>query len=228
MKILLWDIDGTLMKTDRAGLYAFQEAISDILHTDICFESIKTAGMTDCYIAEQIISLVKGREATANEIAELIKRYQEVLPSHLAERKGTLMPNILEILEHFHNRSDVISLLLTGNTAFGAEAKVKRYGIAHYFNFAASAFGDKCADRNQLAANALTNITEYYTNLTSPRLFVIGDTPNDVRCGKHINANTIAVATGGYSLEDLIEHSPWWAVKSLPSPQIFEAKLMTI
>lgn len=228
MKILLWDIDGTLMKTDKAGLYAFQEAVSDTLNSDISFESIKTAGMTDCYIAEQIISLIKGRDAEPKEINELINRYQEVLPMHLAARKGTLMPNIPEILEHFHNRSDVISLLLTGNTAFGAEAKVKRYGIAHYFNFTASSFGDNCADRNQLAANVLTKIKHHYKSHTTHQLFVIGDTPNDIRCGKHILANTIAVATGGYSLEELTEHSPWWAVKSLPSPHDFENKLMSL
>lgn len=228
MKILLWDIDGTLMKTARAGLYAFQEAVSDVLCADVDFKSIQTAGMTDCYIAEQIISLVKCRKARPNEVVELIKRYQEVLPAHLAERKGTLMPNILEILEHFHSRQDIISLLLTGNTTFGAEAKVKRYGIAHYFDFSTSSFGDDCADRNQLAANALAKIKCYYNNSTYQQMFVIGDTPNDIRCGKHIGANTIAVATGGYSVDELAQHSPWWTVESLPSPQVFEEKLMTV
>lgn len=228
MKILFWDIDGTLMKTDRAGLYAFNEAATEMLNTTIDFSSIKTAGMTDCYIAGQVIQMAKGRQADPAEIVNLLKRYEELLPLHLAERKGTLMPYIREILHYFHNRNNVASLLLTGNTLLGANAKLRRYEIIQYFNFEVSAFGDNCPDRLDLAADALAKATAHYPGIKSKDMFVIGDTPNDIRCGKAISANTIAVATGSYSRDELAAHSPWWVIDHLPAPEQLEAKLMSV
>lgn len=227
MKILFWDIDGTLIKTDRAGLYAFQQAAKELLNLQVDFSSIKTAGMTDCYIAEQIIKL-NGYNAKPFEINKLIKHYEQLLPQHLLIRKGQLMPNIIELLNYFHDRNDIISLLLTGNTITGARAKLLRYGIEQYFDFSISAFGDNCPDRLDLAIDALNKATSRYPDIKNSDIFVIGDTPNDVRCGKFISANTIAVATGSYSLEELAEHSPWWTVDVLPEPKEFEAKLMSL
>lgn len=228
MKILFWDIDGTLMKTDRAGLYAFQQAIEELLNANIDLSSIKTAGMTDCYISEQVIKMITGRNAKSHEVTALIKRYEEVLPHHLAARKGQLMPYIRELLDHFHDHREFVSLLLTGNTTLGARAKLARYGIAEYFDFSTSAFGDNCPDRLDLAADALAKATKRYPGIKAEEMFVIGDTPNDIRCGKSIGAKTIAVATGSYSLAELVEHTPWWAVDSLPDPIQFEEKLITI
>ncbi|MPM59373.1 Pyrophosphatase PpaX [bioreactor metagenome] len=228
MKILFWDIDGTLMRTDRAGLYAFQQAIAELLNAKIDLSSIKTAGMTDCYISEQVIRVITGRDAEPHEVAALIKRYEEVLPHHLAARKGQLMPNIRELLDHFHGHRDFVSLLLTGNTSLGAKAKLSKYSIAQYFDFSISAFGDNCPDRLDLAANALSKATGRYPGIKREDMFVIGDTPNDIRCGKSIDAKTIAVATGSYPVEELIQHTPWWAVDNLPEPSEFEKKLMTI
>ncbi|MGI6093229.1 MAG: HAD hydrolase-like protein [Veillonellaceae bacterium] len=228
MKILFWDIDGTLMKTDRAGLYAFQQAIEEILDASLDLSSIKTAGMTDCYISGQVIKLFTGRDAEPHEVAALIKRYEEVLPDHLSARKGQLMPNINELLDHFHGHREFVSLLLTGNTTLGAKAKLARYGIAQYFDFSVSAFGDTCPDRLDLAADAFAKATKRYPGIKAEDIFVIGDTPNDIRCGKSIGAKTIAVATGSYSLAELAQHTPWWTVDCLPEPIQFEKRLMTM
>jgi phosphoglycolate phosphatase-like HAD superfamily hydrolase len=138
------------------------------------------------------------------------------------------MPYVRELLEHFHDRSDFISLLLTGNTPLGAKSKLTRYEIAQYFDFTTSVFGDSCPDRLDIAANALSKATIRYPGIAAKDMFVIGDTPNDIRCGKSIDANTIAVATGSYSLEDLTLYKPWWTVESLPEPSEFEAKLLTV
>lgn len=225
MKILFWDIDGTLLKTAKAGLYAFEEAIEDTLHTHFDFSSIKTAGMTDYYIAHQVLYLAYDREPAVHEICNLIARYEQALPSHLAARQGHLTPSVREILTHLHHQQDYVSLLLTGNTAFGAKMKLTHYGLDSYFDFSTSAFCDNCFTRTEISTQALSIVKKHFPTVASNHIYVIGDTPNDIDCGKSIGARTIAVATGMYSLEELMDYSPWWAVQSLPSPVEFEKKL---
>lgn len=228
MNILFWDIDGTLMRTGKAGLYAFEQAVSEILDSKFDFSGITTAGMTDCHIAAQIIRIVKGREPAPTEIVALVGRYEQLLPAHLAAKEGILMPSVPAILEYFHHKSQYVSLLLTGNTTAGARAKLTRYGIVDYFNFDLSALADNCPDRLQLATNALSKVRHRWPDIDTDSIYIIGDTPNDIRCGKHISARTIAVATGGYSFEELQNHTPWWCLEKLPAPEEFEKKLLEI
>lgn len=221
MRILFWDIDGTLLKTAKAGLYAFEQVVEETLHTSFDFTTIKTAGMTDYYIAHQVIQLATGRQPANNEICQLIARYEEVLPSHLAARQGHLTPSVKEILINLHNRKDYTSLLLTGNTAIGAKAKLIHYGLDGFFNFTHSAFCNNCFNRSEISTQALSIVSEHYPAVALDQIYVIGDTPNDINCGKVIGARTIAVATGSYSLEELTAYSPWWAASALPSPTEF-------
>jgi len=225
MKILFWDIDGTLLRTGKAGLYAFAEATRQLFGKQPDFSQIIAAGMTDCYIASQIILQVTGREATDSEIAELVQRYEDLLPVHLAEKQGFAIPPVTEILALLDSNPDYVSLLLTGNTAAGARAKLTCYNLVHYFDFSASAFGDSCQNRSQIAAQALAHLRSRHPNVGLADVYVIGDTPNDIRCGKEMGARTVAVATGSFSLTDLSAHSPWWVVESLPSPVEFVRKL---
>ena len=221
MRILFWDIDGTLLKTAKAGLYAFEQVIQELYNISFDFDTIKTAGMTDYYIAHQAIQFATGREPAVHEICNLIARYEEVLPSHLAARQGHLTPSVQDILTHVHSREEYISLLLTGNTAVGAKTKLTHYGLDGFFNFKHSAFCNNCFNRTEISAQALAIVTEYYPAVAPEHIYVIGDTPNDIDCGKAIGARTIAVATGRYSVEELNAHSPWWVVAALPSPVEF-------
>lgn len=224
MNVLFWDIDGTLMKTAKAGLYAFQQASYDLFGVTADFGPIETAGMTDCYISAQIIRQVTKEEPEVHKVKEMVERYEELLCSHLTARAGEVMPNVEAILAHFHAKDDFVSLLLTGNTTAGARAKLRRYNLDQYFDFDASGFGDNCQNRTALAHQALANARKHYA-VDSSQIFVIGDTPNDIACGKAIDAYTVAIATGIYPLDELINHSPWWAVPQLPAPHEFEAKL---
>lgn len=247
---MFWDIDGTLIRSDKAGLYAFRQAAAEIYGTSPDFAGIVTAGQTDCHIAAQIISRVTGGEPAAEETAALLRRYLELLPVHLAARAGFVIPPVREILEYLEARDDCVSLLLTGNCLAGARAKLEYYDIARFFDFAASAFGDDCRSRADIAARALASANRLFPaarpadivvigdtpndiqkpliqpqTLANPHIYVIGDTPNDINCGKYIGARTIAVATGTFSVDELKEHNPWWAVERLPSPAEFIAKL---
>lgn len=225
MKILFWDIDGTLLKTAKAGLYAFEEAVAEMFSTTFDFTTIKTAGMTDYYISHQVIHLATGCEPSVHEVCKLMSLYEKILPRHLASRQGHITPSVKDILTYLHHRQDYVSLLLTGNTEFGAKAKLSHYKLDGFFNFSSSAFCGTCFYRTEISNQARTIVKNRYPTVTSDQIYVIGDTPNDIDCGKAIGAKTIAVATGMYSLEELQDHSPWWAVSTLPSPIEFEQHL---
>lgn len=228
LKILFWDIDGTILRTGKAGLYAFQQATAELYGVCPSFDQITTAGMTDCHIAAQIIASAAGRQPDEQETAALVRRYIELLPDHLASRQGFVIPPVQDILELIGGSSGYVQLLLTGNTTAGARAKLECYGIAQYFDFSASAFGDDCLSRADIAARAQANARSRYPQVAPADIFVIGDTPNDISCGKTIGARTIAVATGTYSLAELAGCHPWWAVERLPAPAEFAAKLQEI
>lgn len=225
MKILFWDIDGTILRTAKAGLHAFRQATEERYGVCPDFDQVTTAGMTDCHIAAQIIALAAGREPGEEETAALVRRYIELLPGHLAVRQGFVIPPVLDILTHLAGEAGYVSLLLTGNTAAGARAKLEYYNVARFFDFTASAFGDDCAARAAIAARALASAQARYPQVAPADIFVIGDTPNDISCGKTIGARTVAVATGTFTVAELAAHDPWWAVERLPAPAEFAAKL---
>jgi len=218
MRILFWDIDGTLLKTDKAGLYAFKEVIREVLKFPVDFSAIEVAGMTDYYIAHQVMQLATGREPTHHELCHLLARYEEILPSHLAARQGFLTPSVQEILTYLHSQTDYVSLLLTGNTVIGAKAKLTHYKLDSFFDFASSAFCNHCFHRTDISTQALTIVKKQYPNVPLDHIYVIGDTPNDIHCGKAMGARTIAVATGMFSIDELSSYSPWWVIPTLPSP----------
>lgn len=203
-------------------MFAFEQATAEIWSQSIDFSQIKTAGMTDYSIAAEIIAAVTGRPAREDEVVRLSTRYEQLLDAHLARREGLVLPSICEILEAAHNSAEYTSLLLTGNSRIGAELKMRRYHLSHYFDFDRSAFCDRHHTRDEVAAIALAQIKALNEAAAA---FVIGDTPNDIRCGKDIGAYTIGVATGGYPLATLAGFSPWWAVEKLPPPAEFFARL---
>lgn len=221
LKILFWDIDGTLMRTGKAGLYALAQAAAEIYDFQVDFEKIISGGMTDCHIASQIILQATGSEASLEEAEALVRRYLELLPGHMDERQGFLIPPVRELLQHIHGLDGYTSLLLTGNTAAGAKIKLAKFGIDHFFDFSASGFGDGCLDRSQVASNAMRGMHKLYPGASPDEIFIIGDTPNDVRCGKLLGVRTVAVATGKFSCAELESHSPWWVTETLPSPEEF-------
>lgn len=221
MKILFWDIDGTLLQVGKAGLYAFDHAVQEIYGRTIDYRQIKTSGMTDSYIAKQIIELISSQTATAEDIDRLTTRYEQLLADYLADHPGRILNGAYEMITSLHEHSDIVQLILTGNSRHGAKVKLSYHGLDPFFDFDHSAFGDGCFDRNEISAKAKQIVRDVYPSVTSDNIYVIGDTPNDVRCGKSINARTIAVASGRFTYEELTHSAPWWTIESLPTPQEF-------
>lgn len=205
-KLILWDIDGTLIRTNRAGIIALVRAFAQLHGRETDMDQIEVAGRTDRWIISRMLDH-HGMAASAENIHAVLEAYLQLLHGEMAARPGQVLPGVLELLETLHHRPDVVQGLLTGNVERGARTKLEFFKVWHYFQF--GAFGDDSALRNELGPHALRRATErHQIDFLPERVWVIGDTPHDIECGKAIGARTIAVATGGYSLEQLTAHEP--------------------
>jgi phosphoglycolate phosphatase len=221
-QILFWDIDGTLLTTARAGVFALEEAAREVCGGAPDFSSLNTSGLTDGEVAALAIRECGG-DTSPSTVTAFLRSYERHLPDRLHMRRGRVLPGVLEILEELAPRPDVASFLLTGNTPAGARAKLSHYGLDRFFTV--GAFCTEAADRVSIARRAL-EVAE--AELGRPvhgddTVFVIGDTPHDIRCGQAIGARTVAVASGAYSLEELEASDPWLALDALPDPDSFVA-----
>jgi phosphoglycolate phosphatase-like HAD superfamily hydrolase len=217
MIVLFWDIDGTLLTTGKAGVPAWEQAVREIVQRDFHLASFRVAGLTDYQIAVRTFEML---EVAADEatIRRMVDRYEALLPEELPKKPGRVLPNVREILELMHGRSDVRSYLLTGNTRGGARAKLTHYNLFHYF--VDGAFAEDAGDRSTIAARAL-KLAREAGPVSDDGVFVVGDTPHDIQCANAIGARTVAVATGGYTLDELESHRPWRAFDELPAADEF-------
>jgi phosphoglycolate phosphatase-like HAD superfamily hydrolase len=221
--VLFWDIDGTLLSTGGAGRHAWEGAAAALTGRPVDFSTRKTAGHTDVEIAASIAEEI-GLAPTPEHVLALLRGYESRLAEVLPLRAGRVLPGVREILEHLRGRPDVVSMLLTGNTAAGARAKLTYYGLDGYFTH--GAFADGAVDRPAIARRAMEIAGSVLGTPALPaRSFVIGDTPRDIHCARAIGARAVAVASGTYTVADLRTHEPWWVIERLPEPAAFLERL---
>jgi phosphoglycolate phosphatase-like HAD superfamily hydrolase len=217
MIILFWDIDGTLLTTGKAGVPAWEQAIKDVTGRNIELASIRIDGLSDYLIAVRVFEML-GIDPAPATLQTLVHRYEEALTLTLPLRKGRVLPNVREILDHYRAAPGVRSYLLTGNTRAGAAAKLTHYDLLEYFPD--GAFAEDTGDRPSIAARAL-DLARRAGPLDEERLYVIGDTPHDIHAANAIAARTIAVATGGFTSAELEAHRPWRVFTELPGVSEF-------
>ena len=219
-KLILWDIDGTLIVSHGAGVRAMEKALVKRFGVTCDLSQIDWAGRTDSWITGAVFRHVGLPDTPQNSHAYL-EAYLELLPRELRDgRQGRVLPGVLELLETLHRRTDLAQGLLTGNLRRGAELKLTHYQVWHYFEF--GAFADDSPRRNDLGPHALRRAKERHAVDFAPgNTFIIGDTPHDIECGKVIGARTIAVATGTYSLPELLAHQPTAAFKDFSDTAAF-------
>ena len=217
--LLLWDIDGTLTLSGGAGMQALQAALQREFGLDRSLADIDYAGRTDSYIIRQIFGKIS-QPATEANLARLLDAYLAELPQALHNPGTRILPGVSSALSALAARPDCVQALLTGNVERGARIKLGHHGLSHFFKF--GAFADDSQWRNELGPVALRRARELHgVEFTPERVFVIGDTPHDIACGKVIGARTIAVATGQYSLEELNAHTPHAAFSDLSDTAAF-------
>jgi phosphoglycolate phosphatase len=206
MHVCLFDIDGTLIHTRGAGMAALREGMREAFGIAEPTDRVAVHGRTDRGITRDFF-----RHHGVDDIPAHWERFREaylrVLPGTLAARPGTVLPGVLLLLETLAARRDIALGLLTGNTREGARIKLAHYGLDRYFAF--GGFGDDHLERDDVAREALGEVASRLNgNVNLERVWVIGDTPMDVRCGRAIGARVIAVATGNHSRDELAGARP--------------------
>ena len=212
-RLLLFDIDGTLIHSGGAGVNALKLTLAERFGIADDLSDIEIAGMTDSGIVVSVLNKHK-IPATNENITAFLDSYVHFLSLELPRRKGKLLPGVLELLKKLKSRPHLVLALLTGNVSRGAQLKLEHYGVWHFFEF--GAFADDHRDRNQLGKFARARAKEKHAReFSAPEIDVIGDTPRDIACGKALGARTIAVATGTWSRERLAEHQPDFLIDDL-------------
>jgi phosphoglycolate phosphatase len=205
-RLLLWDIDATLVTTAGAGDRALKQIVLQRWGVADDFRDIEIAGRTDVHIVRSILRKY-GVEPTEEHVRPFLEQYLTLLEQFLPQLDGRVLPGVAEILERLHPLEDRVLALLTGNLRRGAELKLRRYGLWEYFEF--GAFADDHHERNELGAYARRRAKEKHGHdFEVAAIDVIGDTGHDIGCGKIFGARTIAVATGTWTREQLAQHEP--------------------
>jgi len=214
VRLVLFDVDGTLVHTGRAGTQAFAKTFATGFNAPNGVEKIRFGGRTDKNLVREFFGL-HGIPASPENFERFFERYVFWLDQLVARGNGGPCRGVLEFLDGLRAlpRPPLLGLL-TGNIRLGAEIKLRRYQL--WDVFATGAFADDSEDRNQIAVAALKRGRRVLgENLRPDEIIVVGDTPFDIRCGRFIGAKVLAVATGGATLAELQQHQPDWAVEDL-------------
>jgi phosphoglycolate phosphatase len=214
-KLVLFDIDGTLVLTGGAGIRAMNRACEDLVGHPLALAGIPVAGRTDRIILTDVLAraghslddglLERLRDGYISHLREEIERPGRTQSfESLGARGGVkaVMPGIRELLDVLERREDVFLGLLTGNFEAGARIKLEHFDLWRYFR--CGAFGDDAADRNELVPFALDRARRCgLPDLAPEHILVVGDTPHDVACARAAGATPVGVATGGFTVEQL-------------------------
>jgi phosphoglycolate phosphatase-like HAD superfamily hydrolase len=227
VRLLLFDVDGTLVLTGGAAVRAMDRAFHEIFGVQGAFDDVSMPGRTDgAILADAFVRALPQSQILAEALSAAgvhpvdgqVARFKAAYFARFAEEiqkpvetdstrsprhrfKGVL-PGVRELLDALSSRPDMFLGLLTGNYEQGARIKLEYFDLWRYF--ACGAFGDDAINRHELVPVAIARSREAGCPALDPRdVVIIGDTPLDVACARHAGINCLAVATGGYSVDAL-------------------------
>jgi phosphoglycolate phosphatase len=215
-RILLFDIDGTLIDTGGAGGKAFLEAFGDEFGVDAP-KPVPMSGRTDFGILSQLLE-ENGIPAAPDALNRLRRLYVDKLRGRLPKSTGRVLPGVVELLEQLKERDQFQLGLLTGNLPESAKMKLEHFALDHHFDW--GIFGDQHPERGALGRYAMTPLRERFGHsVEQHELVVIGDTPLDVLCAREIGCRVLCVATGVYDIQALQAHAPVHLVENMSDTQ---------
>ena len=222
-KLVLFDIDGTLLMSGGAGKRAMIAAFDELFGIENAFENVHMYGRTDPEIFRHALDL-HGLEWRDDKAEAFKRRYFQLIEIKMQEPGNAkrLMPGIPVILDLLGNIHNVHLGLLTGNWRRSAIIKLNFFNLANYFSI--GAFADDSEIREELLPYAVERYRSMLGLEVEPRnVFVVGDTPRDVQCARPHNATTVAVATGWTESDELARENPDYLFKDLSDASSFLA-----
>jgi phosphoglycolate phosphatase-like HAD superfamily hydrolase len=229
-RAVFWDIDGTLLVTGRAGMIAWERALTAQTGAP-ALPALRSDGLTDYQIAAWLLGHTALDQPASPEAqdaaARLVQRYEHALPDALPLRQGRVLENADTLLAWMRaERPQLLSWLVTGNTLMGATAKLRHYGLSDSFQAVSlagdvgsalpGAFSVRVEPRAEIVRRALQMAQAQLPDLQPSEALVIGDTPHDIHGAHAVGVPVLAVATHTHSLDELQELRPWRAMAALP------------
>ncbi|MFN8020180.1 MAG: HAD family hydrolase [Acidimicrobiales bacterium] len=203
--VLLWDIDGTLLRTPGIGVRAFARALETVTGLPIARARYDFGGKTDPLIARDLLAAVGIDDETyvPRLLAEVERTYDEFADELRAS--VVRLPGVVELLEHF-TRTGAVQSVVTGNIRFVARRKLEAGGLDHHLLLDHGGYGSDHHDRTELVSLALGRLAAHTGGpVDRDRVWVIGDTPRDLACARGAGVRCLLVATGTYGLDALCE-----------------------
>jgi phosphoglycolate phosphatase-like HAD superfamily hydrolase len=205
--LILWDIDGTLIRSGGLAAEIFELALATVTG-EVPLERVRMSGKTDPQIiAEYLAMMGVDDPAALPAVLELAEQELAAAESLLSEQ-GSICAGAYELLERLSTCDKVTQTLLTGNVAPNARVKLRAFGLDHFIDFDIGAYGSDHAERTNLVPIALERAERLRSLRIDPdRTWVIGDTPNDAACARAGGVHCLLVASGTYSLGELLLQS---------------------
>ena len=217
-KLILFDIDGTLIRTGGAGVKAFGKTFQEEYQLPHATESLSFAGRTDRRLVELLFSQ-NDIEITPTAVERFFEVYLGHLEHFLPKDHTTPLEGVIELIDSMGKwQPTPVIGLLTGNHPQGAQLKLNHYNLWHEFEM--GVFGDKHLDREAVAEEALVWARDRWDDINPEQILIIGDTHRDIQCAQSIGAKVLAVATGDSTVTELQEHNPDWTSQDLTAKNI--------
>jgi phosphoglycolate phosphatase-like HAD superfamily hydrolase len=217
-RLVLFDIDGTILLTSGAGRRAIVAALAGEVSDTTGFDRVRFDGKTDPQIVAELLGTAgHAVERESDRVRAVCERYVGLLARELElpSASTTLMPGVPGLLDRLEAEPGVVLGLLTGNLAEGAALKLRSGGIAPE-RFRVGAYGSDSGHRPDLPAIAARRAAPLFGRVPhGAEVVIIGDTPADIACGSGIAARAVAVATGGYSVAELERCGPYAVFEDL-------------
>lgn len=206
-RLVLWDVDGTLLRTNGVAQHAFDLAAEHVLGRPPGAHEVRMSGKTDPLIALEILAFAGVAEDEAHRLLPgVLGRLEAELAAaaHQVRSQGYVLPGVPEVLADLHGDPEVVQSMLTGNLRANAVVKVAAFDLDHWLDIDVGAYGSDDHDREALVPVAVERVARLRGVVVDPAdVWVVGDTPRDLACARAAGARCLLVATGQFGVDEL-------------------------